>query len=109
MKWNSEDSGRIEIRIFNSSLEPEIIFQDLELVGKIFEVSLENAKNPNYKRQEFDKLFLHEVTEAKKVDNILDLLFDKPEQKTIFKRRWKSVKKEREYNRYKSGLDTFER
>lgn len=36
MKWNSNNPGRIEIRIFNSSLEPEIIFQNLLLVGKMF-------------------------------------------------------------------------
>lgn len=36
MTWNLNDSGRIKIRIFNSSLEPMVIFEDLELVGKIF-------------------------------------------------------------------------
>lgn len=109
MKWNSDNSGRIELRIFNSSLEPEIIFQDLELVGKIFEVSLENAKNPNYKKDEFEKLFLRDVTEVDKVNNLLNLLFDDDEQKNIFRKRWQSVRKEREYLRYKSGTDTFER
>lgn len=109
MKWNSDDVGRIEIRIFNSSLEPEIIFQDLELVGKIFEISLENAKNPNHKKDEFENLFLHDVTETDKVNNLLDLLFDESEQKNIFRKRWQSVREEREYKKYRSGTDTFER
>lgn len=109
MKWNSDNTGRIEIRIFNSSLEPEIIFQDLELVGKIFEVSLKNAKNPNYRKDEFENLFLRDVTETDKVNNLLDLLFDKVEQKNIFRKRWQSVREEREYESYKSGTDTFER
>lgn len=109
MEWNSDDAGRIEIRIFNSSLDPEIIFQDLELVGKIFEVSLKNAKNPNYKKEEFEKLFLRNVTETTKVNNLLNLLFDKVEQKNIFRNRWQAVREKREYNKYKSGIDTFER
>ena len=109
MKWNEDNPGRIEIRIFNSSLEPEIIFQDLLLVGKMFEVSLNNAKNPNYKKDEFLKLFLHDVTETTKVNNLLNLLFDENEQKEIFKNRWKSVISKSEYKKYKSGTDTFVR
>ena len=109
MKWNSDNPGRIEIRIFNSSLEPEIIFQDLLLVGKMFEVSLKNAKNPNYKKDAFERLFLHDVTEADKVNHLLDLLFDESKQKEIFKRRWNSVRQKRCYQQYRSGKDTFER
>lgn len=109
MKWNSDNAGRIEIRIFNSSLEPEIIFQDLELVGKIFEVSLENAKNPNYKKDKFEKLFLCDVTETEKVNNLLNLLFDEDRQKDIFRKRWQSIREKSEYKKYQSGIDTFER
>ena len=109
MKWNSDNPGRIEIRIFNSSLEPEIIFQDLLLVGKMFEVSLKNAKNPNYKKDVFERLFLHDVTEADKVNHLLDLLFAESKQKEIFKRRWNSVRQKRCYQQYRSGKDTFER
>lgn len=109
MKWNSDNAGRIEIRIFNSSLEPEIIFQDLELVGKIFEVSLKNAKNPDYKKSEFENLFLRDVTETDKVNNLLNLLFDEDKQKNIFRKRWQSVRGKSEYKRYGLGTDTFER
>lgn len=108
MKWNSNNPGRIEIRIFNSSLEPEIIFQDLLLVGKMFQVSLENAKNPNYKKNEFEKLFLRDVTETVKVNNLLNLLFDETSQRKIFKNRWQSVRNNKDYKKYKSGRDTFE-
>lgn len=104
-----KNPGRFEIRIFNSSLEPKIIFQDLLLVSKLFEVSLKNAKKPNYKKKEFQNLKRHDVTEEQKVKYLLDLLFDEPKQKEIFKRRWQSVKDEEEYEDYKSGRDTFER
>ena len=109
MKWNSNNPGRIEIRIFNSSLEPEIIFQNLLLVGKMFEVSLKNARNSNYKKDEFEILFLHDVTEFDKVNNLLNLLFEENKQKEIFKKRWDSVRQKRCYQQYKSGKDTFER
>lgn len=109
MKWNYDNAGRIEIRIFNSSLEPEIIFQDLELVGKLFEVSLKNAKDQNYKKGEFKKLFLCNVTENEKVNNLLNLLFDDAEQKNMFRKRWQSIKEKSEYKKYRSGIATFER
>lgn len=109
MEWNADNPGRVEIRIFNSSLNPKIIFQDLILVGKIFEVSLENAKNPNYKKQEFENLFLRDVSESEKVNNLLKLLFEECEQRDVFKKRWQSVSKKDEYQRYESGQDTFQR
>lgn len=109
MKWNDEEPGRIEIRIFDSSLEPEIIFEDLVFVGKILEVSLEKAKDPDYKEQQWKELFVRNVKEETKVDNLLNLLFDESKQKDIFRNRWQSVKREKEYLRYISGTDTFER
>ena len=92
MKWNSERPGRIEIRIFNSTLEPEIIFQNLLLVGKMLEVSLKNAKDSNYKKDEFEKLFFHNVTETEKLNNLLNLLFDEAKQQKIFENRWQSIR-----------------
>lgn len=107
MQWNTESPGRIEVRIFNSSLEPEIIFQDLLLIAKLFEVSLKNAKNPDYKKEEFNKLMSRDVTETTKVNNLLNLLFEDTNTKRIFKNRWKSVKNKREYQRFKSSRETF--
>ena len=109
MKWNTDNPGRIEIRIFNSSLDPEIIFQDLVLIGRVFYVCLENAKNPEFKKQEFQELLSHNVSEERKVNNLLNLLFDDEEQKKIFFRRWKSVRGIRDYEEFKSGKDTFVR
>lgn len=107
MKWNSENPGRIEMRIFNSSLEPEIIFQDLLFCLKFCEVCLKNAKNPIFKKAEFEKLYRHDLTETEKVDAMLDLIFDKLEHKKIFKDRWKSVRNNEKYKALKSGRDTF--
>ena len=109
MKWNANEPGRIEIRIFNSSLEPEIIFQDLLLVAKVFEVSLNNAKNNDYKKEEFDRLLLHDVTEETKLKNLLDLLFDTPEEKEIFRKRWESIRGLSVYEKFETGIPTYKR
>lgn len=109
MKWNTDNPGRIEIRIFNSSLDPKIIFQDLVLIGKVFYVCLKNAKNHQFKKEEFRELLSHNVSEERKVNNLLNLLFDDEEQKKIFFKRWKSVRGIRDYEKFKSGKDTFGR
>lgn len=109
MRWNEEEPGRIEFRIFNSSLEPKIIFENLILVGKICKTSLELAKNPEYKKEVFEQLCRHDISETKKINAMLDLLFNKSDQKKIFKNRWKSIRKEEEYNSLRSGKDTFVR
>lgn len=107
MKWNAKEPGRVEIRLFNSSLDPEIIFQNLLLVAKVFEVSLYNAKDPNYKKEEFERLKLHNVTEEVKLQNLLDLLFDNPKEKEIFRERWESVRGLKVYKKYETGNPTY--
>lgn len=109
MKWNDYEPGRIEFRIFNSSLEPKIIFENLELVGKICSVSLELAKHPKYKKDIFGQLCRHDISEKEKINLMLDLLFDNQNQKNIYKKRWKIIKDNDEYTRLKSGKDTFSR
>lgn len=107
MEWNADEPGRIEIRIFNSSLEIETILEDLFLVAKAFEVSLKNAKNPNYKAKEFQSLFRRDVTEKQKLDRMLNLLFASDEHKEIYARRWESVHGKREYRFTHSKEPTF--
>lgn len=50
---------------------------------------------------------MRDVTETKKVNNLLNLLFDKAEQKEIFRKRWQSVRQKEDYQKYESGKDTF--
>lgn len=109
MTWNKKDDrGRIEFRLFNSTLSPETIMQNLLLVGKLCEVSLATAKNPEYKDKEFKKLLCHNVSEEEKVNRLLDLLFDTQQEKQIFKNRWKSVKDESCYKQFKTGKNTYQ-
>lgn len=109
MGLSLKNPGRIEMRLFNSSLEPDIIFQDLLISSKLFEASLKTAKDPEYKKEEFQNLLRRSLSEKEKVEALLNLLFDKEEQKEIFRKRWESVKDNPEYKKYRSGKDTFER
>ena len=109
MKWNDEEPGRIEFRIFNSSLDIETILEDLVLVGKICYVSLELAKNPNYKKEVLDQLFRHDLSENEKLNLMLELLFDEIEQRMIYKKRWESIHRDEAYENLRSGRDTFKR
>lgn len=107
MTWNKEEKGRIEFRIFNSSLSIDIILQNLLLIGKLCEVSLELANNSKNKLIKFKELLKHNVSEEEKLDSLLNLLFDSDEEKQIFKLRWMSVKDNKEYEKFKTGKRTF--
>lgn len=107
MTWNSKDKGRIEFRLFNSSLSIDIILQNLLLIGKLCEVSLELANNSKNKLIKFNELLKHNITEEEKLDSLLNLLFDIDEEKQIFKKRWISVKDNPSYEKYKTGKRTF--
>lgn len=105
--WNEENNGRIEFRLFNSTLSPEVIMQNLLLTSKLCEVSLEMSKNPNHKKKEFEKLLCHDLNEEEKLDSLLDLLFDNKEEKDVYKNRWISVKDKKSYRKFRTGTDTF--
>lgn len=105
--WNKENNGRIEFRLFNSTLSPKVIMQNLLLTSKLCEVSLEIAKNSHYKEKEFEKLLCHDLSEEEKLDSLLDLLFENEEEKDGYKNRWMSVKDKKTYKRFRTGTDTF--
>lgn len=111
MDWNSENPGRIEIRFWDmpKNLNPNSIFEDLTFISKLCEVSLLNAKNPEYKKAEFERVRKHDISEAKKVDAMLDLILDNPELKSSFKTRWRTTRGNKEYKKFISGTDTFVR
>ncbi len=80
MKWYKKDKGRIEFRIFDSSLSYPVIIEDLLLIAKLCEVSL-NLTKSNQKQRQFSLLQDHEVREEEKLDRLLDLLFDECKNK----------------------------
>lgn len=75
-----KDKGRIEFRIFDSSLSYPVIIEDLLLIAKLCEVSL-NLTKSNQKQRQFSLLQDHEVREEEKLDRLLDLLFDECKNK----------------------------
>ncbi len=107
VSWNNDDKGRIEFRLFNSSLDFETVIENLLLVCKLFEASLALANYSEDKQQCFGKLLNRSVTEEEKLNLLLDLLFDSEKEKDIFRRRWFSVKDKSSYERFSTGIETF--
>lgn len=109
MDWYKQEKGRIEFRIFNSTFDFEIIMQNLLLIGKLLETSLALANKSSCKEEKFITLLNNNVSEKEKLNLLLNLLFDNPEEKNIFKKRWKANNNKPSYNNFKSGKDTFMR
>ncbi len=111
MKWHQEDKGRIEFRLFNSSLSYQTIAENLLLVAKLCEVSLELAKNKSKKQHQFLLLQDHTVNEEEKLDRLLALLFDEKKVREVFKQRWKEIEDnsyyQQYYQRFERGVPTF--
>ena len=108
MTWNNNNkNGRIEFRLFNSTLDFEIIIENILLISKLFETSLALANNSFNKYQCFNKLLNKNVNEEEKLDLLLDLLFDYEKEKDIFRKRWFSVKENSSYKKFYTGKKTF--
>ncbi len=107
MTWNNKDKGRIEFRLFNSSLNFRTIIENIILICRLFETSLALTNPSEIKQQYFEKLLNRNVTEEEKLNLLLDLLFDSEEEKDIFRRRWLSVKDKSSYKKYYTGKKTF--
>lgn len=107
MTWHKNDKGRIEFRLFNSSLDFETIMQNILLISKLFQTSLELANNSKTKQQYFTEFLNDNVSEEEKLNLLLNLLFDNEEEKEIFKKRWISVKDKSSYKKFYTGRKTF--
>ena len=107
MTWGKQLGGRMEFRIFNNSLDYEIIMQNILLIGKLIETSLLLANNNEDKRQKLIELLAVKISEEKKLTLLLNLLFDNDNEKEIFKKRWSSVKSNPSYNTFYTGRRTF--
>ena len=107
MTWNRANKGRIEFRLFNSSLSLDVIMQNLLLVGKLLEICLKLAINPKYKRYQFNELLNHNISEEEKLDSLLNLLFDNENDKQIFKLKWISINDRTFYGAFNTGREIF--
>ena len=107
MTWHKKDKGRIEFRLFNSSLDFETIMQSILLISKLFQTCLELANNSKTKHHYFTKLLNDKISEEEKLKILLNLLFDNEEEKEIFRKRWISVKDKSSYKNFYTGRKTF--
>lgn len=100
----------IEFRMPNGTLNPETIRANIKLFGTLMQVSKEMALNPEYKKEEFARMTDRNLTEAEKVEALLDLLFDDEKTKSVYRGRWTSVRDEEIFDELtEGGVPTFKR
>lgn len=115
MNIGKKEKNTIEVRIPNGTIEIKELLNNIRLFGKIFEVSKKMTDNPEYKKDIFDKLKNKNVTEKRKLETLLELLFDKEQEKEIYRNRWDLVKEYniftelfKDNNTFKRGIYTME-
>lgn len=107
----SKSKNTIEFRMSNGSVDPETIKKNVYLYGSLLNTAREMTLNPEYKKDEIVSLQKTDCTEEEKVDRLLSVLFDKKEDKDIYKDRWESVKDAPVFskNAKKGFADRFQR
>ncbi len=98
----------IEFRIPNVAEDIETQKENILLYGKLMEVSKKLTKDKNL-QEKFELFKSHDLTEAEKLESLLDLLFEKEESKKIYRERWESVKDKGIFEFFKSKNETYKR
>ena len=108
---NIKENGinTIEFRMPNGTIDIKVIRENIRLFSQIMKVSKQMSYNSKYKKHEFEILKKHDLTEREKVESLLNLLFDKEEEKDIYRKRWDSVKDVKLFEMIKAENPTFKR
>ena len=103
---NYESQKTIEFRLSNGTTDARVEKENIFLYGRLLVVCKKINKDKElYKK--FQKLKDHNVTEAEKVERLLDLLFDNENEKQIYRNRWKSVKDNEIFDKICYDAGTF--
>ena len=92
-----ENINTIEFRLPNGTLEPKTIKENILLYGTILTTSVEMAKNPEHKKQDYNTLLNTKMSERERAKVLMDLLFDDEYLKQIYMERFYSVENEKIY------------
>lgn len=108
---NLSESGKntIEFRMPNGNLKSEIVKENIKLFGNLLDVSKKIAEGSKDKEDIFERLKDRELSEADKVEVLLELLFDKEEERNIYRKRWDSIKDNEIFDKLKAYDLTFKR
>ena len=108
--YGEKDKNTIEFRISNSTLNPQVVKDNIRLFGSLMKVSKEMSLNPGYKNEEFKIMKNRSLTEREKVEALLELLFEDEKIKGIYRERWESVRNKEIFDELTLGQkQTFER
>ena len=99
----------IEFRLPNGTINYRVVRENIKLFGSLLIIAKEltNGEEKLYKKFEYFKR--HNISEALKVEALLDILFEKEEDKQIYRNRWDSVKDFKVFDNVKSKVPTFVR
>lgn len=97
----------IEFRLPNGTINYRVVRENIKLFGSLLIIAKEltNGEEKLYKKFEYFKR--HNISEALKVEALLDILFEKEEDKQIYRNRWDSVKDFKVFDNVKSKVPTF--
>ncbi len=103
-----EKKNTIEFRIPNGTTDVNVERENILLYGKLVQVSKQILSNKKL-QEKFEIFKQHDLTEAEKLESLLDLLFTDEKCKEIYRYRWNSAKDYEIFDELKSSNPTFKR
>jgi hypothetical protein len=85
-------NNTVEFRISNGSINPKVIKENVFLYSSLIKTAVDMTREPEKMQAKLAEFYKRDVTEEEKVDAFLSLIMDEPEDRSIFKQRWESVK-----------------
>lgn len=86
----NKKKNTIEFRMSNGTINPQTIKENVFLYASLIKTAVDLSQGS--KVEEAQKLYDTNVTEEEKVNNFLNLIMDRQEDRQVYKDRWESVK-----------------
>lgn len=98
-----------EFRNHNSTLELDELKKNIMLDSALSNIAYEMAYEPGKNDKKLSAFFEKDVSEEEKVDRFLELLFENPDDRKIFKSRWEANKDAPVFQEAKGFSTTFKK
>lgn len=89
----------IDFRMANSTLNPEVIKQNVFLYASLINTAIQITENPQEFQEKSKEFYRTNVTEEQKAQNFLNLIIPNPQDRQIYMDRWQSVKNSKVFAR----------
>ncbi len=92
INMGDKKKNTVEFRISNGTICPQTIKENVFLYASLIKTAVDMTKNPEQMQSKLQNFYQRDVSEEEKVDAFLNLTMDYPEDRSIYKQRWVSVK-----------------